>query len=247
MKKASFKALLFRELFLGRKQLQSGLIMFFACSTFGILMLLSFEKGNLALIPKDLRSDIKSVCFPIIQLMPVMAAGYGSSFVSESTSRDELGAWSKFRRTTPVTPWRFALARYTILLMLNLTSIALSIGYTAITCRLDNTKLTTQNVASVIAILLFTFIFGVLMQIFIMLFRSADIAGLTVTGLTMIPIFFIGFKLNTPKYANLSNEELFSMLGDFTNKLLPLAPFIFIIVMLCGYFATAMLYKRREK
>lgn len=242
--KGSFKALLYRDVFLGRKQLKSASTMFFVATALVVLILLSFKYGNLALLDKEVVEGAKIMIMPVVKFLPVMVAGFLPNFVSEAVAREEAGLWSKFRRSTPVSHLRFALADYTLIFVFSLLAFLVSAGYVAIICKIEGDAFDKRTIAIIAALTLCALAFCILMQTLTMLFKSVEIAGLALTGAMMLAMFLYVFL--APE-TNMTNDEIFANLGGFCEDILPFAPVIFISILFVGFFAAAMLYKRREK
>ncbi|MBQ7131421.1 MAG: ABC transporter permease [Oscillospiraceae bacterium] len=242
--KGSFKALLYRDIFLGRKQLKSATTMFFVATALVVLILLSFRHGNLALLDKEIVEGAKIMIMPVVKFMPVLVACFLPNFVSEAVAREESGLWSKFRRSTPVSHWCFALADYTLIFVFILLAFLVSAGYVAIICKIEGDAFDKRTIAIIVALALCSLAFCILMQIMTMLFKSVEIAGLAFTGAMMLAMFLYVFL--APE-TDMTNDEIFAKLGGFCEDILPFSPVIFISILLAGFCAAAMLYKRREK
>lgn len=79
-----WKALVYRQWYLGRKMVILGCIMGVGCSVLLLLVLLSFYYGNLALLPKEDKTLLLGQLGIVMKCLPVLAFG-GLPFVLAET------------------------------------------------------------------------------------------------------------------------------------------------------------------
>ncbi len=246
MKKARFSGLLFRELQLSKTKMATGLAAFFVLGLLGVLILLSFRYGNLSLLfenmgETDMGESIRLSLIPMIELMPTLLAGVSILTLAEVSVRDELPVWRRFRRSTPVSNWKWAGAKYTLMLFMYLAGVILSVLYTALLSAVSGTEFTLQKFAVIMLVMTSILIFGVLFQLFIMLFHSLEKAGLALMVIIMAAV--VPYALQDQD----GGENIMEILQNFSVIILPFIPLIVIAVLSGGFCASAMLFKRREK
>lgn len=241
MKKARFSGLLFRELQLSKTKMATGLAAFLVLGLLGVLILLSFRYGNLSLLPEDMGETIRLSLIPMIELMPTLLAGVSILTLAEVSVRDELPVWRRFRRSTPVSNWKWAGAKYTLMFFMYLAGVILSVLYTALLSAVSGTEFTIQKLSVIMLVMTAILIFGVLFQLFIMLFHSLEKAGLALMVIIMAAV--VPYALQDQD----GGENIMEILQNFSVVILPFIPLIVIAVLLGGFCAAAMLFKRREK
>lgn len=241
MKKGSFSGLLYREWALLKKHLIINLISVSSIITLTLLILLSFRYGNLALLDDSLKATItEGLAFPI-KLFPVVMICIMVWVPSQSAIYDVKLTWERFRRTTPVSCFRLAFVKYTMIAVVVMLSAGAVLGVTALLCAAMNAVVTVEDIAVAMAIHVFCTLLGVLMQVFVTFFKSQDKAGLAITGLLVICVIPIVFG------ASQTGQDLMNKLTGVCVDVIPFVPFVQIAILAFGLFATTMIYKRREK
>ena len=117
-KKASFTALLYRELLLCRKVLITYLITSLIFLLIPVLVILSLRFGNLTMLPEFIVADLRANNDLILVLCAVISPCMLVMSLSESSVFDAQIKWDRFRRSTPVKPAQMALAKYVLFLIL---------------------------------------------------------------------------------------------------------------------------------
>ena len=110
-KKASFPALLYRELLLCRKVLITYLITSLIFLLIPVLVILSLRYGNLTMLPEFIVADLRANNDLILVLCAVLSPCMLVMSLSESSVFDAQIKWDRFRRSTPVKPAQMALAK----------------------------------------------------------------------------------------------------------------------------------------
>lgn len=247
-KKASFKGLLFREFFIIRKQMVLNLASFVLIAALSLLILLSFRIGNLALLPENVKAELANGFGVPMDLTIVVFSGTLLWGCAEAVKRDEFPAWQRFRRTTPVSPWRFALARYIVLAGACVLGLVCDLLYECVYCAIRDERLNVESIAAGMMFFAFLTAFGVIFQLAVMWLHSLDKAGIVlcvfVMGCAIMPLMLAGMT------AASGGEELDRFRAIITEpamKLLPFMPLILPGILLAGYVCAGFLLKRREK
>ena len=238
-KNGSFSALLYRELLLLRKSLTTYLIMTFIYCLMPVLVILSIRYGNLAMLPEHFLNDIRGGNDLMLKLCAVISPCMLSSAASESAVFDTQIKWDRFRRSTPVTPFRMALAKYALVSILLVLSVVVAVGMIGLCTSLLGTSMTKTDIAMIMALITIINMMCVVSQTFIMLFRSVDKGMLAMRGCSVVVSFLAYEKLG----ANITVDRLLSG----AEALLPLTPVILMGILLLGCGLTTFIYARREK
>ena len=238
MKHASFAALIYREYAICKKALCMTLISVPIFSALPILIALSLRFGNLAMLPDIIITDIRSNNDLILKLNSIIAPCMLSISVSEAAVLDTNSKWDNFRRSTPVSPARMAMAKYVfyaIILALSFLLAVISLGVFTLSMDIPMVK---SDIAIILLFITSILIMSVLSQAFIMLFRSVDKGMLVMMASVAVPILLLGRKP-------------FSMTAEgilgFAERNLLLFPLVMGITLVIGFALTALLYKRRER
>lgn len=242
MKKGTFKGLLFREFYIARKNYGYNLIAYLTLALIGLLALLSYKCGNLNRYEHLINTEIRSIIDAMIKYVPAYAGAFFFGGASDATPNDEKTPWRRFRTASPVTPFRWALAKYGCLFLTLLVSFALTFGWLGLYSLLTSTSFSTTDIVITMAIYTVSVISIIYLQniiIWVRTFERAIIVMLiTVYGVT-IPILLKNPDLLTPEGLNTAKE--------FCTKLIPFTPLIILATFVLGFLCTTMLYGRREK
>ena len=238
-KKASFTALLYRELLLCRKGLVTYGVSALVFTLFPILVILSLRCGNLTMLPEHIEADIRANNDLMLTLHAVICPSMLVMVLSESSVFDAQIKWDRFRRSTPVKPAQMALAKYVLYGIAILVSAAVSIAMMALCHGLLGSPMTVTDMAVIMTIITIITMLCVPVQVFIMLLRSIDKGMLAMLGCSMAGVFLI------PR----EKRNAFSVEGllKAAEKLLPLTPVILVGILLLGFGLTTFIYARREK
>ena len=251
LKKGSFTGLLYRELYLARKSCITGIIMFAAFAAAGWLVLLSTQFGNLAKLftelelPEQQMNNMRDTVFMMMKGLPSVMGMQFLFAVAEMAARDELAAWQRFARCSPVMPAKRAAVRTVILLMAAAASFLLPLAYIAFIDVLQGQGVSYDELA-----VLTTFVVGVsavtvLAQVYIMLFHSMDKGMLALMATILVPTWIYAFISGMDRHdEELDLEEAFL---PFCRSFCPFAPLVFIAVLAIGFAVMYLLFKRREK
>jgi len=238
------KFLVYRELIRSRKIVLFSFDGAMAGGILFILIALSFRVGNLALLPQTVHDEFNKINNSVS--LPMLALLSGMPMISAASSETEdRELWRMFRRSTPVTPLKFAAAKYIALLIYLLASFAGAFLVSAVFCAAADIALTFEDCAVIVFCVEAALQFSVAMQVIQAAMRSSgDKAGLILTIILVVPFSVIGlFCTANDIDPGVSPESFVSLCA----LILPFTPLILAVIFAAGIFLTSAAYKRREK
>ncbi len=236
--------LVYRELIRSRKAVMFGYFGAMAGGILLILVALSFRVGNLAMLPSDIREGFDKINNGAS--LPMLAILSGISMSSSASSDTEgFGLWRMFRRSTPVSPLKFAAAKYITLFIYLIISSVSALILSVLFCAAAEIPLTLEVFAVMTACVEATLLFSAAMTVIQAAFRSSgDKAGLILTAALVVPFSVIGTFLTVNEIDPGITPE--SVTG-FCVDILPFSPIMIAVIFAAAIFLTAAAYKRREK
>lgn len=246
MNNGSFKGLLCREYYFIKRQIPAMLVMWFITTLFLILIVLSFRFGNLANIEEFKLEHIAES----LKLLPVMCAAMIPLSMADSAVNDISPVWERFRRTTPVSSMKFALAKYTVISITIAISVVLAFLTLLAMSKIIGSPITAGDFALTLLMIAFCVVYAITAQLFVTYFKSLD-KGMIATMVVMMSVVFLSFVLTGLfKAEGRDTEEINAVILVIKNACVKFAPIMIavIIVLICGgCYITSLLYKRREK
>ena len=238
------KALVYRELMRSRKKVIYTLFTSVSVALLFILVALSFRVGNFAMLPQIMREK----AFEVINTssLPMMALMGGFIMMSAASSDSEGDRlWRMFRKSTPVTPLKFAAAKYIMLGCWLLLSIVCAFLFSWLFCLAADIQFTLDNFAMAVGCIEVVLVITVLFQVIQAFMRTShDKAGLVITAVILVPIAVTGLVCTE------NNIDLGITPEKLTEQcvmLLPFTPLIAAGIIVAGVLLTTAAYKRREK
>lgn len=241
MKTAAIKSLVYKEFYMTRKTLLISLFTFFIFAAMGILVEMSLQIGNLALLSDTIKSEIKDMTGLFVMVYPVFAACLGAWTLSDASLKDEDCVWKRFRYTLPADHVDFALAKYMAFLLTIIPEIVLSFAYMAVVCHVMGVRFSRLHLAYILAIIALTTLIAIVNQVGILLFHTKDKASLFLFAvLAFIAIIVV--------LMNRTGDEAMTkaVVDDILIRLSPWMPVVTAAAMVIGCAVSAMLLKRRE-
>lgn len=236
--------LVYRELIRSRKAVLFSYDAALAGGILFILIALSFRVGNLALLPQNIHDEFNKINNSVSLPMLALLSGIPMASAASSDTEDK-ELWRMFRKSTPVTPLKFAAAKYITLLIYLLMSFAGAFLLSALFCAAADIALTADDCAVIAVCVEVALLFSVAMQIIQAAMRSSgDKAGLVLTASIVVPFFIIGLFCTANDIDPGVTPESFR---SFCTLILPFAPLIIAVIFAAGIFLTAASYQRREK
>lgn len=238
------KFLVYRELIRSRKVVMFSFAGAVAGCVLFILIALSFRVGNLAMLPQFIHDRFNEMNNSFS--LPMLALLSGMPMVSAAASDTESwGLWRMFRRSAPVTPLKFAAAKYITLFIYLLISFAGAFLLSVLFCAAAGITLTPEVCAVAVVFVEAVLLFSVMMQVIQAFMRtSGDKAALIMMFILGLPVSAAGlFFTENDIETGLNPESVTSFCVD----ILPFTPLILAVIFSAGIFLTAAGYKRREK
>ena len=243
MRASTWKALLWREQSLAKKQMLINTVLFAAGVLLGLLVLLSFRIGNLrSLEEPEMRGMIEAM---VLFYPSIAALGYLFALVEGAAVKDEGIGWRRFRRTTPIPPVCYAFVNYSLLLFWFVVGILLSLCYLAVTFLLSGRTMYANVLGGVATVAIVILVFTVVLQLLTMLYHSLDKAGFT-----LMAVFggcWVYFVSTTPPTEGDLPADLVGYVFDKIAGFLPVAAVIGIVTYAAGFLGMTLLLQRREK
>lgn len=243
MKKSAVKSLIYKEFYMAKKPmlLQTITLLFFA--VLGILIEISFQMGNLALLPDAVLKEIKGTADVSVIIYPVFAACCFTYTMSDGSLKDEDVAWKRFSYTLPAGAINFALAKFISFLILMVFESIFSFAYVALACHFIGVAFSKLYVSYILILIAFTTFMAVINHTGILLFHTRDKAGLFMTGI-LFALIFLAVFLNR-------NILKIEFTGEGIEKAAVwLSPWMLgaiVVIWVLGFLISVMLLKRREK
>ncbi|MBQ7774859.1 MAG: hypothetical protein IJ379_02970 [Lachnospiraceae bacterium] len=242
MKKGCFKGLLFREFYIARKNYGYNLFAYIAMVAVGLLALLSYKYGNLHRYNHLMDAELISTVNLMIKYAPAYTAAFFFGGASDATPNDEKTVWRRFRTASAVTPFRFALAKYTCLLLTLLASFGMTFGWLGLHSLLTGTPFTTTDFGITMALYTVSVLLIIYMQNICILMGTLERAFI----ILMVSVCAITIPI-TLKYPDLMTPDGLNQMKELCTTLIPFTPIIILAVFLLGLVCSTMLYGRREK
>lgn len=244
--KAPFRYLVYREAVMTLKYLKSTIIGFMSVAVMFLLFRLSMVCGNLASV-FDFGEEVGAVVNPMLiglDFTPVVMLGAMLMSLAESDEHETAVGWRRFRMTLPVSPWKYALAKFTFVAIILAAAMVLGIIYMAISCSISGTAFDGRMIGMILVIFTMMLAFAMLMKILVFVFGSMEKAGIAATFISLFAVAPIMFREDRNEAPNLNAmNELF----DKAAELAPFMPLIMIGLLGLGYVVTALILKRRER
>ena len=238
MKHGNFSALVYREYLICKKNLLTALISTPIFSVMPILFALSFRYGNLAMLPASIIADIRAYDDILMKMFAIIPPCILCISIAEAAAHDAMTEWDSFRRSTPVSPARMALAKYVFYAIIIALSFSLAVIALALFALAMNISILKTDIAVIFLLITVIGTMSVLAQIYVMLFRSVDKGMLALIATIAAPIVLL------LKESNHFTAE--SILG-FAEESLFLFPMLLAVILFMGFAMTSLLYKRRAK
>ena len=238
------KALVYRELVRSRRVVIYAFITSVLAALMFILMALSFRVGNFALLPQIMRDK----AFELITAVspPLLALIGGINMMSAASADNESDRmWRMFRKSTPVPPLKFAVAKYLMLCCWLLVSVVCAFLFSWLFCLAADIQFTLENFATAVGCIEAVLLLSVIYQVIQAFLRaSKDKAGLILAAVFVVPVMVVGlYCTDNDIDLGITPEKL----TELCVTLLPFTPLILAGVFGAGILLTTAAYQRREK
>ncbi len=255
------KGLMFRELYLGRKNMLIFTAIWCMWVALGILAQLSFLYGNLGRMPEEeINRSLILLVFTYSPTAILMVAAMDGCNVIFT---DYAAKWDVFRATTPLSAERYAGVICSITVCKLAVALGLSIGNAAILARISHTSLDRMFFTYTLGIVLLTAFCCVIANQLAYKYKTKNKA--TAKGLLLwLPIYGIlmgGVIFGTTQYSkahpelsgNAAMEQFVAMCKDhvkdyitFLSAHIWILPLAIAAVLAVGYALDVKALKRRE-
>ncbi len=260
------KGLIYRELYLARKQylLSSLVLVLFLLLLY--LVELSIQCGNLAKLDAATLQGVKSTVYNIgMYFTPVICA----SFLSEGTVpvADYKSRWRGFSYTLPISEMQYTAVKFSIKLLVLALGFSVSLANAAALSAMSDCSLKWNAVRTILLILtVCTWYFITIQTPIAVRFRSdkdltrfQGMSTLVVVVLYFVCGIWLASRMVEVEKSSSAQDELelseqmmqimnpiLETVLDVYETLLDLAPLLLILAVLLGFALTVLQFKRRE-
>lgn len=258
MKKGRFAGLVYRELYLCRKNIIINLVIFAGFAAFGLMLLLSFYYGNIGKILSWILVDgrgnmfpdaqetyerMRSGLFSTMKLTPVVMTMGIAITTTDIAAKDTMTAWHRYVHCTPVTPLRYAAVKTTVNVIMVAASFVLGVLYMFIIGIISGESITYRDTSLLVFILMILTVFGVIGQTFILLLGNRDKGMMASMGLIMLAVWGFAYSVRNDD----TDMDGFDAFMNAAETLLPYSPLILAGLFALLFAALYFIYRRREK
>lgn len=251
------KGLIIKEIYLRRRTLLSGLVVFILLFVLASSFCLSFDYGNMK-NNENLNPDSAVI-------LAYAVAGVGIMMFSqnfETITKDTKCKWDIFERTLPLSAEKLAAVKIGLLLGSNLLGTAISTALSAVIFTLAHKKFTFETMANITAIALIVFILMTVMSFLLLKFKDPQKATLSFMGIVIaLYVLFMAWirqrsailgeiidaAESSDEVDPLVIKEFLEPILKWRDRLFPFSILIFAAITAIGYFLFLTQYKRREK
>ena len=246
MNKTSFGALLYREYVLSKKNAFMTIIASALIMLISLLISVSMKVGNLAHADDVIIREV----FSNTRLLGIYASCFIMCISVEATMKDETSnIWKLFRKSTPVSPFKLSLAKFTLIFIFLLLSAAFAGVYLLADSAISGLPVAFSDITMLTLVLAVISLMIAVQVVCATLTGSTDKGGLMsifIMAAVLIPaIKTIKGKLPADEGRSLS--ETLKSFSDMSVSIFPLVCIFIAAVFIIGFVVTALLYKRREK
>lgn len=247
MRKGCFGGLLFREWYMAKNKVILYLAMIAGVFALCVLALLSFEYGNLALLDEQIKADIYAQIVPIVKLYPMIVAGFLCAAVGESAVFDAKKLWKCFSKSTPVSCYKIAGAKYTLMAIAAAAGLLLSLGF-ILGMNLVMKTPTQNDLPLSLVMFALMVLMSVILQLGAQATGSTDKAGIIMMAVFLVGVAGFAFLIKTKDFPTETTiaERITALLPDPATSAV-IAAVVIVGSLAAGFVCSAMLYKRREK
>lgn len=243
------KGLIFRELYLGRKNMLVVAAVSFVFGIIGILIRLSMNIGNLSLLSEETLTELDLNTYMIFSVMTGALLLMISTVISEVSGMDYKAKWMGFQYTTPVTEEKYMLAKYLLMLALTAAAAVPAFINAAIIGALSGRPLDMNITSVLVMISCVTVLLNVLQTALTHLLHSFEkamyvyiVLGIAAYMLFVVKLDSMNIVSESDSLASLSNEVF-----GFCREYMGIAVIATAVLVITGYFLTTAFMKRREK
>lgn len=245
------KGLVFRELYLVRKNYVLSLIIWLIIAVIGILIPLSIKYGNLADMAIGESVDRQAELFNIYLYIPMLVLMI-SVQLPDVIYADYASKWALFRITTPLSEREYSNARYILKSLVLLAAVLLNLIITLVICNLYDQPFTRTIFGTQMLIALVTQLVGIITERLALINKEKNKATAKVMIRFMI-IYFVACGI-TGYFILMLSEEQMNAFKDgllyWFNRIVtfaaPILPLLVILSLYVGRNVFAHTMKRRD-
>ena len=260
MKQGKFIGLVYRELYLTRKTLLTGLIFFAVSAVICWLTLLSFNYGNIGRILNDVMvsgdgtiapdapdiiENMRRTMYLSVQFFPAVMSMQFLMSAADIAAKDTLTCWNRFEHCTPVTPLRFASVKLALNVLLSAASFAFGAAYMFFIGLISGYGYAYREFAAYTLIFAVISAFCVISQIFVTLLKDRDKGMLMTLTAVILPLTLWSFINSQEPGAEEDNG--FVTFFNAAEVFCPYFPLVVSVLLIMLFAAMYLIYKRREK
>ncbi len=204
----SFKYLVINEFLLSRKDLLMAFKTFVFLFFIPVMVTLSFKYGNLALLKdgtidqgQELADEIYNMC----RLFPMLGCSF-LMVINDTKAGAKFELYKKFRLSTPVGWFGYALAKSTAIVILLVVSTVIYVAYLGLWCGINGIKFDMSYMAEFWVMQLFMAVVQTTIKFFYHLTGSIDKASMLMF-VVIIPVMFIVSLIMNKNGENLIGEN----------------------------------------
>lgn len=247
MNKKSIKGLIYSDFCLTKKGVISNLTLSGIFVALCFLVWLSIKYGNLKLmldsfVEEDQESLLHNLSMAS-KFIPILFLCSLSTVCAEICAKEVKPKWNCYRMSLSVTPWRYAMGKYTYMLILNLGGGALATAYMVLYSVATEGQLVITDYIYLLLIMCGMATFVIFFMDITLLVRSMDIAGFVFFLLIMGGCLVL--SANSEEVNRV--EQIRDALTHFSSENLWVLVVYYMLIHILGYLVAVRLYTRREK
>lgn len=257
------RGLIFRELYLGRKNIILTVLIWLIFVAVGILMRLSILYGNMANMPDADLADAEPALYNIFTYLPILVLMFVNVSFEKNIFSDYNSKWSLFVYTTPLSEYKYVGVKFLLMTVMSSVTFALSLTNAAVLCKLNGKTFDGKIIFNVLYIVLIMLILFLTFYALAYRFRSEKTVGIiqaviifVLYALSSGVVCYFMYRFNQ-EHPGLSDEEATKIFNSYFYSLYDkvygivsaASPFIITILIALAvllYFLSVKAMKRRE-
>lgn len=254
------KGLIYREIYLARKNYFFGFVSYLIVILFGVLARISMLHGNLAKLSEETYNAVDKNTYYAFTLLPALLLffslmGEGGVIVSDYKSK-----WNMFSYTLPVSEKKQAAVKYGIKAAAMVVSLLLSMLNAAVIGELCGKGFDFGVIKYIFAVMLVAVLFSCAATPMYVKYRSSNAGTLRIFGVCaviyVIIMIFLQRQLQdfVESHSDISEDKAMDLFADrlvdsaekLRDVIFIVMPIIIIAAFALGFYFTVRFLKRRE-
>lgn len=255
------RGLIYRELYLARKNYIFGMVSYLMFLLFGVLVRISMLHGNLAKLSEDTYNSVDKSTYYIFTFLPALLLffalmGEGGVIVSDYKSK-----WNLYSYTLPVSEKKQAAVKYCIKAAAMFISLLLSIINAAVIGALCGKGLDIRMIKYILVIMFVVTVISCAATPMYVKYRSSNAVTLRIIGvcIALYAIVIVSIIKYMQSFMNNHSDmdpdavmelfvhDFFESACKFKDMFVAVIPVIIVAAFALGFYFTVRLLKRREK